>query len=135
MPPEAYALVTLFLVCSALSGIGAVRLARRVGGPGRAPAYILPTLAAFGAFFVVGHRLGLSIGPEIELFGFQVALVGDIAIGFAAALIVALLQAMFVRGRRGRAPGQPPRTSPTSPGSSPVATGMSARDQSLNEPG
>jgi hypothetical protein len=99
MPPEAYALVTLFLACSALSGIAAVRLVGRVGGPRRAPAYVLPILAAFGAFYLVGHRLGLSIGPEIELFGFQVALLGDLAIGFGAALVVALLQAAIVRGR------------------------------------
>lgn len=99
MPPEAYALVTLFLVCSVLLGIAAVRLAGRVGGPRRTPAYILPVLAAFGAFYLVGHRLGLSIGPEIGLFGFQVALLGDIAIGFAAAMIVALVQATVVRGR------------------------------------
>ena len=99
MPLEAYALVTLFLVCSALSGIAAVRLVGRVGGPRRAPAYILPVLAAFGAFYLVGHRFGLSIGPEVELFGFQVALLGDLAIGFAAALIVALIQAAVVRGR------------------------------------
>ena len=105
MPPEAYALVTLFLVCSVLAGITAVRLVCRVGGPRRAPAYILPVLAAFGAFYLVGHRLGLSIGPEVELFGFQVALLGDIAIGFGAALIVALLQAALVRGRGARPSG------------------------------
>jgi hypothetical protein len=105
MPPEAYALVTLFLVCSVLSGIGAVRLARRVGGPGRAVAYILPTLAGFAAFYLVGHRFGLSIGPEIELLGFQVALLGDIVIGFGAALAVALVQAATVRGRGARSSG------------------------------
>ena len=145
MPPEAYALVTLFLVCSVLSGIAAVRIARRVGGPGRAPAYILPILAGFAAFYLVGHRFGLSIGPEIELFGFQVALLGDIVIGFGAALAVALRPG---RGRpRPRAastggstpetsaelstgsarPRSASRTSAASPGSSPVATGIPDR--------
>ena len=107
MPPEAYALVTLFLACSVLSGIAAVRLIGRAGGPRRAPAYIFPILAAFGAFYLVGHRLGLSIGPEVELFGFQVALLGDLAIGFAAALIVALAQAAVVRGRGAGSSGGP----------------------------
>ncbi len=107
MPPEAYALVTLFLVCSLLAGVAAVRLASRAGGPRRLPAYVLPTLAAFAAFYLIGHRFGLSIGPEVELFGFQVALLGDIAIGFAAALIVALLQAALVRARGAGSPGGP----------------------------
>jgi hypothetical protein len=110
MPPQAYALVTLFLACSVLSGIVAVQVARRAGGPSRVAAHVLPILAGFGAFYLIGHRLGLSIGPEIGLFGFQVALLGDIAIGFGAALVVALLQAAAVRSRRSRA--VPPTNGP-----------------------
>ena len=87
-------------LCSLVVGIVAVRLAARVGGPTRRAAYVLPVLAGFGAFYLIGHRLGLSVGPEVGLFGFQVALFGDIAIGFAAALAVALLQAALVRARR-----------------------------------
>lgn len=97
MPPQAYALVSLFLVCSILVGILAVRLAARAGGPRGLAAYALPVIAGFGAFYLIGHRLGIVVGPEISLFGFQVALVGDIAMGFAAALVVALLQAGLVR--------------------------------------
>ena len=100
MPPAAYALVTLFLACSVVAGIIAVRLAARVGGPTRRAAYVLPILAGFGAFYLIGHKLGLSVGPEIGLFGFQVALLADVAIGFAAALVVALLQAAVARTRR-----------------------------------
>ena len=100
MPPQAYALVTLFALSSVALGWLAVRLvARRLGGPASRAAYVLPTVAAFGAFYLVGHRLGLSVGPEVSLFGFQVALVGDLLIGFAAALLVALLQALAVRVR------------------------------------
>ena len=100
MPPAAYALVTLFLLCSAAAGVLAVRLAARLGGPTGRAAYVLPVLAGFGAFYLIGHKLGLSVGPEVGLFGFQVAIVGDIAIGFAAALLVALVQAAIVRVRR-----------------------------------
>ena len=99
MPPAAYALVTLFVLCSVVLGIVAVRIAARFGGPVRRAAYVLPILAGFGAFYLIGHRLGLAIGPEVPLFGFQVALLGDLAIGFAAALIVALLQAAVTRSR------------------------------------
>ena len=100
MPPAAYALVTLFVACSSVVGIVAVRLAARVGGPTRRAAYVLPVLAGFGAFYLIGHKLGLSVGPEVGLFGFQVALFGDIAIGFTAALVVALAQAAVARTRR-----------------------------------
>jgi hypothetical protein len=99
MPPAAYALVTLFLACSVVVGIVAVRIAARAGGPRRWFAYVLPIAAGFAAFYLIGHRLGLVVGPEIGLFGFQVALLGDIAIGFAAALVVAFAQALVVRAR------------------------------------
>ena len=100
MPPAAYALVTLFIACSVIAGIVAVRVAARVGGSTRRAAYVLPVLAGFSAFYLIGHKLGLSVGPEISLFGFQVALLGDVAIGFAAALVVALAQAAVARARR-----------------------------------
>ena len=104
MPPQAFALVALFIACSVLLGLGAQRLvARAAGGPRGWRAMILPIVAAFGAFYLIGHRLGLVVGPEVSLFGFQVALLGDLAIGFLAALVVALLQAAVVRARGGRA--------------------------------
>ena len=99
MPPQAYALVTLFTICSAALGWAATRLATRAGGPTRRRAYVLPVIAAFLAFYLIGHRLGLAVGPEIPLFGFQVALFGDLGIGFAAAMVVALTQAGVVRAR------------------------------------
>jgi hypothetical protein len=100
MPPQAYALVTLFMLCSVALGVAAVRVVARAGGPRGRAAYLLPIAAAFGAFYLVGHRLGLAVGPEISLFGFQVALVGDLAIGFAAALVAALAQAAAVQVSR-----------------------------------
>ena len=108
MPPQAYALVTLFLVCSVLVGILAVRLVARAGGPRGLAASVLPVIAGFGAFYLVGHKLGIAVGPEIELFGFQVALLGDVLIGFAAALVVAGAQALVARAvGRSRGPAQP----------------------------
>jgi hypothetical protein len=104
MPPQAFALVVLFLVCSVLLGIGAQRLVARVAhGPRGWRASILPIAASFGAFYLIGHRLGLAVGPEVSLFGFQVALPGDLAIGFLAGLVVALVQAAAARARRGPA--------------------------------
>jgi len=100
MPPQAYALVTLFALCSVALGAAAVRIAASVGGPRGRAAHVLPVAAGFGAFYLIGHRLGISVGPEISLFGFQVALLGDLAIGFAAALAAALVQAAVVRVTR-----------------------------------
>jgi hypothetical protein len=103
MPPQAYALFLLFLVLSVVLAVLAVRLAARVGGPRSWAAYLLPFGGAFGAFYLIGHRMGLALGPEVELLGFQVALLGDLVIGFTAAIAVAGLQALVVRARRGRA--------------------------------
>lgn len=103
MPIQAWGLVTLFTVCSVLLSVVSVRIAARARGPRSVAAYVLPSIAAFLAFYLIGHRLGLSVGPEVSLLGFQVALVGDLAIGFAAALIVAFGQALVIRARRGRA--------------------------------
>ncbi|MCJ7711967.1 MAG: hypothetical protein MUQ32_14190 [Chloroflexi bacterium] len=100
MPPQAYALVTLFMLCSVALGVAAVRVVARAGGPRGRAAYLLPIAAACGAFYLIGHRLGLAVGPEISLFGFQVALLGDLAIGFAASLATALAQAAAVKVSR-----------------------------------
>src|SRR3954466_6122962 len=106
MPPQAYALVTLFVLSSIVLGWAAVRLVvRSLGAPRHRAAYLLPMVAAFGAFYLIGHRLGLSVGPEVSLFGFQVALLGDLALGFAAALLVAVVQALALRRRTGPRPG------------------------------
>lgn len=100
MPPQAYALVFTFMGCSIVLGIVATRLAARLGGPTRRAAYLLPIVAGFAAFYLIGHKLGISVGPEIGLYGFQVALLGDLAIGLAAALLAALLQVALTRRRR-----------------------------------
>ena len=103
MPPQAFALLALFIACSVVLGVGAQRLVAGVAARPRGwRAVILPVAAAFGAFYLVGHRLGLAVGPEVSLFGFQVALLGDLAIGFLAALVAALVQAGAMRARRGR---------------------------------
>ncbi len=101
MPPQAYALVTLFAACSVALGWLATRLATRAGGPTARIGYVAPVVAAFLAFYLIGHKLGLAVGPEIPLFGFQVALFGDLAIGFSAAMMAALGQGLLLRGRRG----------------------------------
>ncbi len=138
MPPQAYALVTLFLACSILARdrwpcASSRARAVRAGSPRTC----CPIVGGFGAFYLIGHRLGLVVGPEISLFGFQVALLGDLAIGFAAALVVAAPPGRVVRARSrpGRQAGRPVLGRGHHPGSSPVATGIPAVAQSLYDPG
>ncbi len=97
MPISAFGLVALFIACSIVLGWLAVRLLARFGGPTGRAAYVLPIAAGFLAFYLIGHKLGIAVGPEIPLLGFQVALIGDLAIGFAAALVVAAGQWLVVR--------------------------------------
>ncbi|HEX2765777.1 MAG TPA: hypothetical protein VHR55_03960 [Candidatus Limnocylindria bacterium] len=88
MPAAAYALLGLFASLSVACGVGAARLV----GPWRPWAPLLPSLSAFGALWLVGHRLGISLGPEVSLFGFRVAIVLDVAVAVLAALAGAILQ-------------------------------------------
>lgn len=97
MPPAAYALVALFAAVSLAVGVVAARVIAPRGGPRGFRAVVLPTAAAFLALYLVGHRFGLVIGPEIGLFGFRVALLGDVVIGLAAGFAAALLQAGLLR--------------------------------------
>jgi len=79
-------------------------VARFAGGPRSLLAHVIPVLAAFGAMGLLGHSLGAHIGPKVPLYGFDVALFGDIAIGLTAALLGALGQAAVIRARRRRSP-------------------------------
>lgn len=98
MTPSVYALIGLFIVVSIVSGI----VAARVVGPRRPWAVVLPALAAFGALYLVGHRYYVGFGPDIPLFGFQVAIVSDVAFALAAAFATAVAQRVVVRIRPAR---------------------------------
>ena len=93
MPPGAYAIIALFAVVSLVSGTVAATWL----GPRRLGAVVLPALAAFGALYVVGHRLALSIGPEVGLFGFRISLLFDAIVALAAASLAAAAQSAALR--------------------------------------
>lgn len=99
MPPAAYALIALFAAVSLISGM----VAARIVGPRRPWAVVLPALAAFGVLYLVGHRFVIGFGPEVPLFGFQVAIVSDVAFALAAAFAVALPQRAIAGLRPSRA--------------------------------
>ncbi|MDQ2690308.1 MAG: hypothetical protein M3Y29_08555 [Chloroflexota bacterium] len=93
MPPGAYAIVGLFAVVSLVSGV----VAAATIGPRRAWAAVLPSVAAFGALYLVGHRLVVSIGPEVSLFGFRIALLFDAAVALVTAVAAAGIQNLALR--------------------------------------
>ena len=98
MPPEAIALLVFFIGVAIV--VGAV--AAYVVGPRRPIAAVLPILAAFGSLYVVGHRLGLSVGPQVNLFGFEVSIVWDLVVAIVAAVVVAVLQRAALQRRSRR---------------------------------
>ena len=99
VPASAFALLAFFVVVAIVAGVGATWLV----GPRRLAAVAVPIVAAFGALYLVGHRLGLELGPTMILFGYQVAIVQDVLVAVAAALVAAAVQrAMLMR----RAAGQ-----------------------------
>jgi len=93
MPPSAYGLIATFTLVSLLSGIAAAR----VVGPRRWWAVVVPALAAFGGLYLLAHRWPVSIGPTMELFGWEVALAFDIAVALVAAFAAAILQGSVPR--------------------------------------
>lgn len=104
MPASAYALVGFFSVVSIVSGI----VAWRAVGPPSPLAALPPVGGAFAALYLVGHRLGVSLGPTMPLFGFEVALPFDVGVALGTAGAVAAAERLAWRGlaSRGRANGR-----------------------------
>jgi hypothetical protein len=102
MTPSLELFLTFTLIDIVLGILATWLVARLAGGPRRLPANLVPFLAAFGAMGLLGHSLGAHIGPTVPLYGFQVALFGDIAIGLVFALAGALVQAAAWRALRKR---------------------------------
>jgi hypothetical protein len=97
------ALFATFTLIDIFLGTLATRILVRFGdGPGNMLAHVNPIVTGFGAMGILGHSLGAHIGPTVSLYGFDVALFGDIGIGFAFALIGAGVQAAVVRAVRRR---------------------------------
>ena len=93
MPAAAYGVLAVFTAMSIAAGV----VSSWTTGPRRRWAPVLPTLAAFGTLYVVGHGLGMSLGPQVRLFGFEVSLLFDTAVAVSAAFVAAGLQAVAAR--------------------------------------
>jgi hypothetical protein len=100
MTPGVELFLTFTVVDVVLGVLAALVVGRFATGPRGLLASVVPFLAAFGAMGLLGHALGAHIGPTVAMYGFEVALFGDLAIGVTAALLGALAQAAVVRARR-----------------------------------
>jgi hypothetical protein len=101
MPVSVYALIATFVAVSIVAGVAAARIV----GPWRPWAPLVPATFAFGALYLVAHRWGESIGPQVRIWGWEVALPFDVAVAIGAALLGAVVQARVVRGLRRDEPG------------------------------
>ena len=95
MPASAFALLAFFVVVAIVAGVGRPGSWVRDGWrPSPCPSW-----SAFGALYLVGHRLGLELGPTMILFGYQVAIVQDVLVAVAAALVAAAVQRALLARR------------------------------------
>ncbi len=92
MPSAVISLIVFFAAASAIIGL----IAWWVIGPRRPLAAILPIVAAFLGFYVVGHKSGATMGPTMLLFGFEVTLLWDLLVAAVAAVIVAKVQCLVL---------------------------------------
>ncbi len=96
MPAAALSLFALFVGVSIVTGL----IAWRIIIPGQRWGWIVPILFSFGALYVGGHQLRIAVGPMIGLFGFQVALLSDMALAAAAALVGAAVWRLLAPSAR-----------------------------------
>jgi uncharacterized membrane protein YoaK (UPF0700 family) len=98
----------LFLTLTALAivlGIAAAQVVARLGtGPRSLLAHVIPVLAGFATMGALGHAMGAHFGPTIPLYGFQVSLLWDAAIGFGGGVVGAMAQLAVLRALRRRSP-------------------------------
>ena len=98
----------LFFTLSAMNltvAILATQLvARALAGPRHLLAHVVPIIASLGGSGLLGHQLGVHLGPKMTLYGFEISPVGDVAVAVVFALLAALAQAAVWRVLRKRSP-------------------------------
>ncbi len=86
-------------------GIAATQVVARLGGgPRNVLAHVFPVLAGFATMGALGHALGAHVGPTVPLYGFEISLPWDMAIGFGGGLVGAAVQLAVLRALRRRSP-------------------------------
>jgi hypothetical protein len=102
MTPGLQLFVTLSIMNVVVAVVATQLVARGLGGPRHLLAHVIPILSSLGGSGLLGHQLGVHLGPRITLYGFEISLLGDIAVAFIFALIGALAQAAVWRAVRKR---------------------------------
>jgi hypothetical protein len=100
-----YALFFTLTALAVVLGIAATQVVARLGGgPRNVLAHALPVLAGFATMGALGHALGAHFGPTVPLYGFEISLPWDMAIGFGGGLVGAAVQLAVLRALRRRSP-------------------------------
>ena len=102
MTPGLQLFLTLSLINVVLAVLATQLVARGLGGPRHLLAHVVPVLTSLGGSGLLGHQLGLHFGPKVTLYGFDISLLGDVAVAFLFALVGALAQAAVWRAVRNR---------------------------------
>jgi hypothetical protein len=85
MSSEAFALLGVFTMICVAAGVIAWRLLLADLAWGA----LLPAATAFAVLYLIGHRLGWTYGPTVQLFGFEVALPWEVLLALVTAMAVA----------------------------------------------
>jgi hypothetical protein len=93
MPANAFSLLAVFILISIGSGL----IAWRVVIPHSRWGWLTSIGSAFGALYLFGHLLGLSAGPLLQLFGFDVALPFAVLLALIAGFAGAAVHRLFAR--------------------------------------
>jgi hypothetical protein len=98
----------LFFTLSAMNVVVAAAatqfVARVLGGPRHLLAHLFPILTSLGGSGLLGHQLGVHLGPKMTLYGFEISPVGDVGVAIVFALLGAVVQAAAWRVLRKSSP-------------------------------
>lgn len=100
MTPSLALFLTLSAMNVAVAVIATQIVARWAGGPRHVLAHVVPILVSLGASGLLGHQLGVHLGPKVTLYGYEISLFGDLAVAFVCAMVGALAQAAVWRAVR-----------------------------------
>ena len=102
MTPGLMLFFTLSAMNVVVSVIATQVVARVAGGPRQLLAHVVPILASLAGSGTLGHQLGVHLGPKINLYGFEISIVWDVAVAVLGALVGAVAQAAVWRTMRRR---------------------------------
>ncbi len=100
MTPALQLFFTLSAMNVVVAALSTQLIARVLGGPRHLLAHVVPILASLGGSGLLGHQLGVHLGPKMSLYGYEISPVGDVAVAVVFGLLGAAAQAAAWRALR-----------------------------------